>query len=423
MLTTKQLLAQSPKNAIAAMFNDINPGLFLVGDDVLFGAPQAVGATLTQVQMTLRQPYSAIDAVAYEGSFLFTYNRLNIADFAALAFIDYTPELPITTMDLLAELEQLFGCPFDRFDFVIEPITGTNAANYTLKTQPTSLRWVGTATVNVGNGTVIFIDGTPSDVIVKAPYAFTFWAQGGVGPYVWTAQGLPDGLVMNSVTGEVTGSTLILGPFEVTIGVTDSQGVHQQRGVTLTVVPATLLNPELVLGPQEFTSATIGVPYQSTMPIVGGNGVYSNPRLTQGTLPPGLSLSIVGNTLVMSGTPTAAFFGLIAVAVDSGDAQTDVQLMQFVTLPPMTINGNWMNIPVNTVFTDFLVIQGGSGDYYEPLLVNGSVLPPGVDTLIVDNERLEIRGQPTQIGTFPMAVQVLTAYGQSAIFNLSLTVT
>lgn len=422
MLTTKQLLALSPQNAIAAMFNDINPGMFLIGDDVIFGAPQALGPTLTQVQMTMRQKYSAIDAIAYEGSIPFTFNRLNIADFATLAFIDYQPQLPITTLDLLARLQELFGCPFDQEDFVIEPITTSNASNYTLKTQPTSLRWVGTATVRVGNGSAIFINGKPPQVIVKAPYSFTFSATGGQAPYVWSAQGLPDGLSMNSVTGEISGSTLVLGPFNVTIIVIDATGTQQQVGVVLTVVPATMVNPVLTLG-QDYPSATIGVPYQADIPITGGDGHYSNPRLTQGTMPPGLSLSIAGTNLRLSGTPTGPFFGLIGVAVDSGDAQTCVQLMQFITLPPMTINGNWMDIPVNTVFTDFLVIQGGSGDFFEPVLVNGSQLPPGVDTLIINNERLEMRGQPTQVGTFPMTVKILTAYGQSGTFNLSFTVT
>ena len=71
-----------------------------------------------------------------------------------------------------------------------------------------------------------------------------------------------------------------------------------------------------------YAAATVGTPYSSDLTISGGNGVYSNPRVTVGALPAGLALSIVAGKLRLSGTPTAAATSNFTVAVDSGDGQT-----------------------------------------------------------------------------------------------------
>lgn len=420
MLTTKQLLGMSASDAIAAMLNDINPGLNLNGRDVVFGSPQALGATLTQIQMSMRPQYSSLDYVPYTGSVNFTYNRLDISNFAALAFVDYNPDLPVTTQDLLDRMSGLFGCTFDPNDFVLEQITSANNGTYTLKTRPTSLRWVGSYDVVFGASTVLFISGTPPDVIVNKPYSFQFSIVGGKAPYTWSAQGLPSGIAIDQ-TGTLSGQTATLGPNSVTVVAVDSQGTQQQIGITLNVVKPTLINPVLAID-EAYPSATVSVPYSQDIAITGGDGTYSNPVLTQGTMPPGLSLSIVGSNLRLSGTPTATYFGLIGVGCSSGDGQTVNQLMQFVTLQPMQIVGSYTQAESGKPFVDALAITGGSGDYFLPMLTNGSELPPGIDTLIINDERIEIRGTPTTPGTYPFDVIILTGYGQYLTTTLSLTV-
>ena len=71
-----------------------------------------------------------------------------------------------------------------------------------------------------------------------------------------------------------------------------------------------------------YAAATVGTAYSSDLTVSGGNGVYSNPRVTVGSLPAGLALSIVSDKLRLSGTPTAAATVNFTVAVDSGDGQT-----------------------------------------------------------------------------------------------------
>lgn len=420
MLTTKQLLGMTSQDALAAMLNDINPGLNLNGRDVVFGQPEALGATLTQISMAMRRQYSPLDFVPYTGSISFTYNRLDIADFATLAFVDYNPTVPFTTLDLLDELHTLFGCDFDPNDFVIEQITSNNNGQYTLKTQPTSLRWIGTYDLVFGTAAPLLISGTMPNVPLNEDFSYAFTASGGVGPYTWSAQGLPGTFVINQDTGVISGQCSVLGNYPATIVVVDSTGTQQQIGITIHVVRTTTYD-KLAIG-EAFPSATVGVEYYQTVPITGGSGVYSNPRFIGANIPPGLSLSIVDTDLVLSGTPTATFFGLITPAVDSNDGQTASQVMQFVTLSPMAIVGSYMQAQTNVPFVDALGITGGSGDYFLPYLTDGTELPPGIDTLIINDERLEIRGTPSETGTFPFTVIILTGYGQYLKVTLSLTV-
>lgn len=71
--------------------------------------------------------------------------------------------------------------------------------------------------------------------------------------------------------------------------------------------------------------ATQSVPYSSSINISGGSGVYAlygGTGVFSGTLPPGLTLSIVGTTLVLSGSPSTTGHYVFTVAVTSTDGQT-----------------------------------------------------------------------------------------------------
>ena len=52
-----------------------------------------------------------------------------------------------------------------------------------------------------------------------------------------------------------------------------------------------------------YPAPTVGVEYSQALPIVGGSGTYSAPAFV-GVAPDGLSLSVGGTDLVLSGTPT-----------------------------------------------------------------------------------------------------------------------
>lgn len=148
---------------------------------------------------------------------------------------------------------------------------------------------------------------------VGTPYSYTYSAAHGVPPYSWSlaAGALPAGLALNAATGEISGTPTAGNAPAWTVRVTDSAGasIDLRDNATLQL-----------LG--DFADATVGTAYSSDLLINGGDAPYSNPRVTVGALPAGLALSIVGDKLRLSGTPTAAATSSFTAAVDSADGQT-----------------------------------------------------------------------------------------------------
>lgn len=436
MLSTQRLLGLDAVEAIAAMMNDINPGnptadppipaLNLRGPDLTVGLPQAAGGTHTLVQVTVRDPVSFMDYLPYTGTVTFSYNRLPITTFAQLAFANYTLSLPATTQNLLDRLALLFGFPFDPSDFVMEAIV--DAGHYILKAQPTSLRWVGQYTVTVVDGSGIFIFGSLAPAIIGHAYTGdAFTVNGGVGPYHWSVDNLPAGLTMDSTTSVISGTTTTLGLFDLTIHVLDSQGRAQQLGAQLLVeTPAQASGNDNLELLETFPSATVGHAYQHDLHITGGGGGYTYVGLTQGTLPPGLTITLVTHGghwfLRMAGTPTAAYFGLIEPAFTSVDGQQEQQLMQMVVLTPVAVVGSFRVAELDVPYVDMLSITGGSGDYFAAFPFTTDDLPPGFTVLDVRENKLWLEGIPSTHGTFHFTVTILTGYGQSLTQQFSVTV-
>lgn len=156
---------------------------------------------------------------------------------------------------------------------------------------------------------------------VGTPYSYTYSAAHGVPPYSWSlaAGALPAGLALNAATGEISGTPTAGNAPAWTVRVTDSAGasIDLRDNATLQL-----------LG--DFADATVGTAYSSDLLINGGDAPYSNPRVTVGALPAGLALSVVGDKLRLSGTPTAAATSNFTAAVDSADGQTAASVQSTV---------------------------------------------------------------------------------------------
>jgi hypothetical protein len=138
--------------------------------------------------------------------------------------------------------------------------------------------------------------------LIFAP--FTFTATGGVPPYKWSATGMPPGLSVNPVSGQVLGTPTAPNPnpYNITVSVTDSglpplaSPVTANYPVTIAPPPAPAVHTTPVPPP-----GVVNLPYTFTFSASG------YPPLTwneSGALPNGLAFNNTSG--VLSGTPTVA---------------------------------------------------------------------------------------------------------------------
>src|SRR5208283_3461629 len=164
----------------------------------------------------------------------------------------------------------------------------------------------------------------------------------------------------------------------------------------------------------------VNTAYSAPIQIAGGLPPYSV-SLTQGSLPPGLTLSGAG---LVSGTPTQV--GASSFMVQVNDAESPPQTTSrpiYITIAatPLTITTTTLpDAVVNVQYLQQLQVTGGSPPYawqqqYLPL---GFFLTPGGQ---VSSSSWD-PGWPQQVGTATFTAQVADSAKQVASQLLSLTV-
>jgi hypothetical protein len=240
-------------------------------------------------------------------------------------------------------------------------------------------------------------------------------ATGGQAPYTWSLVGtsLPAGLTLDPA-GRITGTPSAgQGTYPQVIQVTDARGRTARRTVNLSIAgPPT---PALSLGPDSLPNGTVNEPYSATMTASGGTPGYSF-RLTQGALPPGLTLA----GPAISGRPTTA--GTYRFTITLFDAEDHASGLQYTVvinpaLIPLSLSpASVPNALINQAYTVQFNATGGKAPY--TFSVTGN-LPPGT----AFNSAGTLAGTPSQGGTFSFNVKVTDADGKSVDRGYSVAVT
>jgi len=222
--------------------------------------------------------------------------------------------------------------------------------------QPVSISAAFTLTV-APPPPVSFGGGTLTSVIVGTPVSTVLSASGGAPPYTYAFAGgtLPTGLSVTS-SGTLRGTPLKAGSFAFSVTATDSTGGSAIGSFTMAILP-----PPLTLNapsPLAVGTVSIGYPAQ-TISATGGTAPYTF-KVTNGSLPSGLTLSTTGS---ISGTPTAATpSGGATFTVTATDAST-----------PASTGTATLSLTVDE-FSQKLILSAGSIAF--PLAAGAATLPP-----------------------------------------------
>jgi uncharacterized protein (TIGR03437 family) len=133
------------------------------------------------------------------------------------------------------------------------------------------------------------------------------FADGGTGPYTWSATGLTGSGLSLSTAGLLSGTPVAAGNYSIVLTVTDANGATAYMPVKLTIYgtaapPAgavwiTLANP--------LPSASVGTAYSQTVGVAGGTAPYAWTSDPSTPCPAGLSIGAAGAPTTVSGTPTS----------------------------------------------------------------------------------------------------------------------
>ena len=168
---------------------------------------------------------------------------------------------------------------------------------------------------------------------IGVPYSQTMVATGGATPLLWsiTSGRLPSGLILNSATGQITGTaTTVTPPTAINFKVTDSTVPPQTVSVTITM---SVLTQTLEITNKALPNGQLGVSYTAQLMTSGGTRPMTW-EITNGNLPSGLTLNAGAGTI--SGTPNgAAGTARFTIRVtDSGSPKQSASVTFGLTIAP-----------------------------------------------------------------------------------------
>jgi hypothetical protein len=190
---------------------------------------------------------------------------------------------------------------------------------------------------------ILYAEGT----LPKANVTITFTAVGYAGTLAWTlvSSDLPsewdNALTVSGDTATLSATPALTGgTYSVTVEVVDSTRQPVRRTVPVVIFGS----PVFVTGtfPSAFQTGTV---VNETLPITGGSGTYSSVSVTNGELPPGLSLAIDGTNVRLTGTigDVGYAYGFVFTVTDSlgSTGDSDAQSIEITgnTWTPLNISG------------------------------------------------------------------------------------
>ncbi len=258
-------------------------------------------------------------------------------------------------------------------------------------------------------------DTLPSTATANLAYNGVISASGGSGYYSWTVTGLSDGLSSSSSGGTLTisGTPTSASNVTFTASVTDTTTNITAGPITYSInVYATVTLP--ATNPSTLGPAIVSTPYSGTITAAGGSGNYS--WTVTGLPGDGLSGSVSGGTLTISGTPSSSLttVSFTAKVTDTTTSTSSGPYNYTVTVyNPVTLDASALPTiaTVNTAYTGSISASGGSGTGYT-WTVTG--LPADGLNYSATDGTLNITGTPTSAQAIQFTAKATDSAGNAA---------
>jgi uncharacterized protein (TIGR03437 family) len=294
------------------------------------------------------------------------------------------------------------------------PTTG-GSYPFTVMVLDTQTQQTASKTYTVGIMYITNSSPLPS-ATTSMSYSVTFnAADGPAGNYNWSIDTTPPGLMLGATTGTLSGTPTTSGTFNFNITVTESAppGVaafptlSTSKAFSLIIQPAT--GSGLTISPSSLPFGALGSSYSAQL-RANGSGFYRW-AVTQGSLPPGLSLGGANGT--MSGTTSAG--GTYPFVVTVTDLRTEQVGSAGFAIGILNIS-NSSPLPSGSTSSPYSVSFNASDG--PPGAATWSIdMPPGGLTLSGN----VLSGNPSMTGTFNFNITV-TVGGLSVTKGFALTI-